>query len=321
MAGHPLSFGVMLMSTIRNEDIAPGFPRFTKAVELAETLKFDAVWTGQSYALGGPDSFQMLTHAASITSNLHFGTSVFLLPMRHPTTTALQVATLDQLSGGRFLFGVGVGGERGADFTLNGIKPSQRGALMDECLDVITQLWTGDDIEHHGRFYEISGKLGIKPLQSPMPVLLGARGGRSPQQQRVFDRVVKHGRGWLPYIMTPNGYARGQEALKERGAPDDLRYGIVEMTNVGDGDGSEAIEVAAINEARGYNSTVDVMRNLVLAGNPQQVIDRMNAYVDLGVTEFVFNWACDPKDVEDQMRRLAADVLPAVREHHAARAS
>ena len=48
------------------------------------------------------------------------------------------------------------------------------------------------------------------------------------------------------------------------------------------------------------------MRNLVLAGNAQQVIARMNAYVDLGVTEFVFNWACDPKDVEDQMRRLAA---------------
>ena len=320
MSAHPLSFGVMLMTVMRKDDASAGFSRFTNAVELAEQLKFDAVWTGQSYALGGPDSFGMLTHAASITTDLHFGTSVFLLPMRHPTTTALQVATLDQLSGGRFLFGVGVGGERGADFTLNGITPRDRGALMDECLEVITGLWTGEEIDHHGRFYNISGKLGITPLQQPLPVLLGARGGRTPQQQRVFDRVVKYGRGWLPYIMTPSGYARGQEALKERGAADDLIYGIVEMVNVGDGDGSEAIEVAAINEARGYNSSVDVMRNLVLAGNPQQVIDRMNAYVDLGVTEFVFNWACDPKDVEDQMHRLAADVLPAVREHHAARA-
>ncbi len=319
MAGHPLSIGVMLLTTLRGDESAR-YQRFTKAVELAEQLEYDAIWTGNSYALGGPDAFAMLTHAASITTKMHFGTSVFLLPMRHPTTTALQVASLDRLSGGRFLFGVGVGGERGADFTLNGIAPKDRGALMDECLEVMTQLWSGKDVDHHGKFYEISGNLGITPMQDPMPVLLGARGGRSPQQQRVYDRVIKYGRGWLPYIMTPSGYARGIEALKERGAPDDLRYGIVEMVNVGDGDGSEAIEVAAINEARGYNSTPDVMRNLVLAGNPQQVIDRMNSFIDLGVTEFVFNWACDPKDVEDQMRRLAADVLPAVREHYAARA-
>jgi len=320
MTGHPLSFGVMLTSVLGHKNIQPGFPRFTKAVELAEKLKFDAIWLGSSYALGGTDTFAMLAHAAAITQNMHFGTSVFLLPMQHPTTTALQVATLDQLSGGRFLFGVGVGGERGADFTLNGISPRNRGALMDECLQVMTELWTGDEINHEGRFHTVSGKLAISPLQQPLPVLMGARGGRSSMQQRVFDRVIKYGRGWLPYVMTPNGYARGIEALKERGAPDDLIYGILEMTNIGDGDGSEAIEVAAIKQARGYNSTVELMRKLVLAGNTQQVIDRMNAYVDLGVTEFVFNWACDPKDVEDQMHRLAADVLPAVKEHAAAHA-
>ena len=318
MTARPLSFGVMLNAVLREEGSVPRFPRFTKAVELAETLRFDAVWLGNSYALGGPDSFAMLAHAASITQDLTLGTSVFLLPMRHPTTTALQVASLDQLSGGRFLFGVGVGGERGADFTLNGISPRDRGALMDECLEVMGALWTGDEVDHHGRFYEVSGSLGITPVQRPMPVLLGARGGRTALQQRVFDRVIAHGRGWLPYIMTPGGYARGIEALTARGA-DDLIYGVVEMTNVGDDDGSEAIEVAAINEARVYNSTPDVMRNLVLAGNVEQVVARMNAFVDLGVTHFVFNWACAPRDVEDQMRRLAADVLPAVREHAAAR--
>ena len=190
---------------------------------------------------------------------------------------------------------------------------------MDEILEIMTGLWTGEEIDHHGRFYDVSGKLGITPAQTPFPVLLGARGGRTPQQQCVFDRVLKYGRGWLPYIMTPNGYARGLEALKERNAPADLIHGIVEMVNVGD-DGDAAIEKAAINEARGYNSSVDVMRNLVLAGTPQQVIDRMNAYIDLGVTEFVFNWACDNHEIEDQMKRLAADVLPAVREHFAAQA-
>ena len=61
------------------------------------------------------------------------------------------------------------------------------------------------------------------------------------QQQRVFDRVLKYGRGRLPYIMTPSGYARGLDALKERNAPADLIYGIVEMVNVGDdGDGEAA---------------------------------------------------------------------------------
>ena len=315
----PLRFHVMLMTMLRDED-DPRYRGFIRGVELAETLGFDGVWTGNSYAIGGPDPFAMLGQVAAVSETLSVGTSVFLLPMRHPTTVALQVATLDHLTGGRVQLGVGVGGERGADFTLNGISPRERGARMDEALEVIPQLWSGQEVDHHGPFYHISGRLGIESLQQPLPILIGARGGASPQQQRAYRRVVSAAQGWLPYIMTPSGYARGRAAIRDLGGDDDLIFGLVEAVNIGSGDGMDAVEEAAMRETRAYGGTPERFRSLVLAGNVQMVVDRMNEFADLGVTEFVFNWACDPRAVPEQMRVLAAEVLPAVRAHVAERA-
>ena len=311
---HPLHFNVMLMA---RDDTGPRFPRFTRQVKLAEQLGFHGIFTGNSYALGGPDPFALLGHAVSITEDMQVGTSVFLLPMRHPTTVAIQAATLDQMSRGRFLFAVGVGGERGPDFSLNGISAHERGARMDESLQVLNELWSGEEVHHNGRFYEIEGKLGIQPARQQLALLIGARGGATPQLQHAYQRVVQQSRGWLPYIMTPSGYARGREAITTLGGANDLIYGLVEMTNVGTGDGTAAIEEAAIREAQGYGGTPEQFRRLVLAGNAEQVIDRMNQFADLGCTEFVFNWACDPAEVENQIRILASEIIPAVKEHAA----
>ncbi len=311
---NPLHFNVMLMPL--GAEVGTRFPSFTRRVELAEQLGFDGIFVGNSYAMAAPDPFALLGHAISITQDMQVGTSVFLLPMRHPTTVAVQAATLDQMSGGRFLFGVGVGGERGPDFSLNGISAHDRGARMDEQLEVMQGLWSGAEVHHHGRFYDIEGKLGVTPARKPLALLIGARGGATPQLQHAYRRVVDRASGWLPYIMTPSGYARGLEAIHALDPDDTPRIlGLVEMTNVGSGDGSAAVEEAAIREAKGYGGTPEQFRRLVLAGNVAQVVDRMQQFADLGVTEFVFNWACDPAAVEDQMRILAADVLPAVRAH------
>lgn len=317
----PMHFNVML-NTLNRDDSRSGWAvrRFTKAVELAEELNFDGVWLGNSYAQGGPDSFIALAHVVSVSERLRIGTSVFLLPTRHPTTVAYEVATLDAMSEGRLLLGVGVGGERGADFTLHGMSPSERGARMDETLEVMPRLWAGEELDHHGRFYDIQGRLKMLPAQDPMPVLMGARGGASPQLQRVYRRVVERAQGWLPYIMTPSGYARGLEAIRALGGGDEQILGLVEMTYVGGGDGAATVEDAAIREAEGYGGTPEQFRRLVLAGNVQMVVDRMNEFADLGCTEFVFNWACPPEAVEEQMRILAAEVIPAVKEHAAQRA-
>lgn len=295
-----------------------------RRVELAQMLGFDGIWMGNGG--GGADTFMLLTRVATQSDTLRLGTSVFLLPLRHPTVVAQQVATLDMISKGRFLFGVGVGGDRPRDFRIYGLDPKERGARMEESLRLMKQLWSGDEVNHHGRFYSVEGKLGVKSYTEPTPpVLIGQRGGPTPLQQRAYDRVVNVAQGWLPYTTAPELFARGLEAIVERGGKN-LILGVVEWTHIGTGDGQAAIEYSVQRKAADYGragaapgAAVERMRRLVNAGNAEAVANRLKQYVDMGVTEFVFNWAGEPGTEEDQMRRAAADVIPAVREYAAAR--
>jgi alkanesulfonate monooxygenase SsuD/methylene tetrahydromethanopterin reductase-like flavin-dependent oxidoreductase (luciferase family) len=314
----PLHFGVALGAIARADDGRWQIARFTKAIELADALGFDGVWLSDSYAGGGPDPLVALAHVANVTERLRIGTAILLLPLHHPTTVARQAASLDALSGGRLTLGVGVGGDRGGDFELVGMGWSERGARFDEGLEILGRLWSGEEVDHVGAHYQIRGRLRSLPVQQPVPVLIGGRGGKAPSQQRAYRRVVEVGGGWLPYIMTPAGYARGVEAIRGLGCPDPI-LGLVEMAYVGSGDGSDALREAALRKAKSYGGSPERFRNLVLAGNAATVVARLKEFADLGVTEFVLSWACDPREIEDQMRILAGEVIPAVRAHAAAR--
>jgi alkanesulfonate monooxygenase SsuD/methylene tetrahydromethanopterin reductase-like flavin-dependent oxidoreductase (luciferase family) len=324
--GHPLRFNLVLARLVETAgESSSGYRRFTKACELAETLGFDGVWA--SHGNTRPDPIALMTHVISVSETLRTGTGVFLLSVRHPAAVALELATIDQISEGRLIFGVGAAGDRGNDLTINGVKSSERGRRMDESLAVLRALWAGEEVHHEGKYYAVDGRLMVRPYQETIPILMGARGGRTPARARVYDRVVNAGQGWLPYIMTPELYAHGMQEIKARGGGPDLIYGLVEMTNVGSGDGLAAIETAVANQSRAYaaagapaGASADRFRPLLLAGNAQACAERLIKFVDLGVTEFVLSWACDPGQEEDQMRRLAGDVLPIVKAHAAQRA-
>ena len=295
-----------------------------RRVDLAQQLGFDGVWMGSGG--GGADTFMLLTRVITASDTLRVGMSVFLLPLRHPTVVAQQVATLDQLSEGRFLFGVGVGGDRPNNFTIYGLDPKERGARMDESLLLMRDLWSGEEVHHHGKFFNVDGRLSVQPFTQPTPpVLIGQRGGRSPLQQRAYDRIVNVAQGWLPYTTAPELYARGLQSVAERGGKD-LILGVVEWTNIGTGDGKAAIEYAVERKAADYGragaapgAAAERMRRLVNAGNADAVVSRLNQYIDMGVTEFIFNWASEPGTEEEQMRRAAKDVIPRVREYAASR--
>ena len=297
-----------------------------RRVELAQELGFDGLWMGNGG--GGPDIFMLLTRVITMSDTLHVGTSVFLLPLRDPTLVAQQVATLDEMSKGRFLFGVGVGGDRPRDFSIYGLDPKERGSRMDESLDLMRALWLGEEVHHHGKFFNVDGKLSVQAFTRPVPpMLIGQRGGPSVLQQRAYDRVIRVGQGWLPYSTAPELYARGLQSIAERGGKD-LVFGVVEWTNIGEGDGQDAIEYSVVRKAADYSragaapdAAVERMRRLVNAGNADAVVARLQKYVDLGVTEFIFNWASEPGTEEQQMRRAAELVIPRVREYAAARAA
>ena len=297
-----------------------GFREFDQRIELVDSLGYDGLWNGHGGR--GYDTFQTLARVVTRSERLLIGTSVILLPLLDPVTVARQVATLDQMSEGRFLFGAGVGGDRGPDFTIVGVDPHTRGRRMDEQLEIMRGLWAGAEIDFHGRFYHSKGALQVTPHQPRMPVLIGGRGGRTPVSQRIYDRIIQWGDGWIPYITTPEYYARGQQAIRERGGSDDLIWALVQHTYVGTGDGQAAIDSAVARKAADYGmagappgAQAERMRPLVLAGNAEACAQRLIEYVDLGVSEIVFNWACPPEEIPEQIRRVAEDVLPLVRQY------
>ena len=136
--------------------------------------------------------------AADATTTLRVGTLVFANDYRHPALLAKEAATVDRLSGGRLEFGLGAGWMT-TDYTATGIPldpPSVRIARLEEALEVIRALWSGEPVEHHGRFYDISGLVGTptRPSNHP-PIVIGgggpARCSRWPADTRTSSTSTR----------------------------------------------------------------------------------------------------------------------------------
>jgi probable F420-dependent oxidoreductase len=139
------------------------------------------------------DPFVALTAAASATSSIKVGTGICLVIQRDPIHTAKEVASLDHLSGGRFLFGVGAGWNR-EEMTDHGTDPRTRMRRMAEQIKAMKELWTKDEAEFHGEFVDFPKSWAWpKPAQRPHPPVLV--GGNGPS---VEDRVIDFGDEWLP---------------------------------------------------------------------------------------------------------------------------
>jgi probable F420-dependent oxidoreductase len=139
------------------------------------------------------DPIETLTFVAAHTDRVRLGTSVMVLPYHAPIHLARRVATLDVLSGGRVMLGVGVGWSRD-EFEAAGTRFERRGARSDEFLQVLIDLWTKDPVSFEGEFYRIrESKVGPKPAQKPHPPIYVAGYG-----QYAFDRAVRFGSGWNP---------------------------------------------------------------------------------------------------------------------------
>ena len=165
------------------------------------------------------DPFLALTAAATVTERILLGTGVCLVVERDPITTAKEVATLDLLSGGRFLFGVGGGWNR-EEMENHGTDPTKRFAVMRERILAMKEIWTKDEAEYHGTHVDFDPIWAWpKPLQQPHPPVLVAGNGPG-----TLDRVIEYGDGWIPIpgrgaVSLGEGTTRLREMAEERGRP------------------------------------------------------------------------------------------------------
>ena len=204
-----MKFGIQLPTAKEGVNLPTPFFRpgdFTAVAQTAERLGYDSLWGNDHYAVQDyvrerfdtlPNFFDLLTvltAVAAVTSRIEVGTCVLVLPMRRIIPVAKQVATLDQLSNGRLLLGVGIGAYReefaAARPDLVGVN---RGDMLEEGLELLGRLFTEPAVTHRGKYYQVESiDVYPKPARHPFPILVGGH------QKVTLDRVVRYGQGWIP---------------------------------------------------------------------------------------------------------------------------
>ncbi len=173
---------------------------------------YDSLWVGDHISFAVPilDPLLQLAQAAVVSRRLTLGTSVYLLPLRHPAPVAKQVATLDHLTEGRLVFGVGVGGEFPREYQVCGVPLNERGARLSEGIGLLRRFWSGEPVTHSGGFYGGFSDVAMAPTPRQVggpPIWCG---GRSDGALRRTGRMAD---GYLSYVVTPAMYAAALEKI------------------------------------------------------------------------------------------------------------
>jgi probable F420-dependent oxidoreductase len=196
--------------------------QLTASAAAAEAAGFDSVWAGEHVILPDPqvppspmapqdpalDPLVALTWVAAHTNTLRLATGIVILPQRNPVVLAKQIASLDALSEGRFVFGVGVGYLQ-PEFRAIGADYDNRGAVTDEYLEAMQHLWYDEHPEFHGRFSDFAGVDAYpRPVQHPIPIVIGGH------TRPAYRRAVSRGHGWYGFAMTPETAAESLAGLQ-----------------------------------------------------------------------------------------------------------
>jgi probable F420-dependent oxidoreductase len=211
------------------------------------------------------DLFVALAAMAAVTERLKLGSGVCLIIERDAIVTAKEVATVDLISGGRFLFGIGAGWNI-EEMKNHGTDPTTRFRRMRESVEAMKAIWSEDEAEYHGRIIDFDPIwCWPKPVQKPHPpILVGGRG------EKVLDRVVAYGDGWIP------------NRIK---SPEELGERIVELQRRAEAAGREPIPVTVF----GAKPEIRLLERLKDAG-----VSRSLLFIDPG----------SPDEVERHLDKL-----------------
>jgi probable F420-dependent oxidoreductase len=249
-------------------------------VRRAEELGFDSVWVTDHLLV--PQTLEiiyrdhmleplaLLNYVAAITTRVKIGTSVIILPYRNPIVVAKMLATTDQLSAGRLIFGAAVGWME-PEFAALKAPFTERGAYSDECLRLIKTLWTQEKVSFAGRYFAFTDmQASPRPLQLPHPPIWV--GGNSPRARR---RVAEFGDGWhataMPLDELKVGIADVRSRWERRGRAGEPIFSMRLPCSI-EGVSQEILHYPPRRPGRQS-----------LAGSIAGIVDQLGAYQELGI--------------------------------------
>jgi len=292
----------------------PDGPGLRAFVQRAEALGFDAVLAGdhivlptggtQQYPYTSDGSFSrpadepfletmtLLGYLAACSETVKLGSTVIILPYRNPVVQAKMFASLDVLTNGRMICGVGVGWLE-KEFEILGVPYAERGPMTDEFLEIFIALWTQPEPVFHGRFYHVEGiQFYPKPIQKPhIPIWVGGH------TRRALRRTAKYGDCWHTTRQTPDFVAQNLPYLHrqiEEAGRDPASVSIsLKFTDIGLGEGSSVRSGGAI------------------IGTTQEIIDDVHYCRELGIDQLTYDFRVEGIDQSILvMEHLADRVLP-----------
>ena len=284
-----------------------------RCIERAEALGFHSLWVqeqaGLRAAAGTLEGVSMLSYAAALTRRIRLGNAVFLINLRNPIQLAKSLASLDQLSQGRLIVGVGLGGVARL-YEAYGISPEHRVTRFVEALTLIKKLWTEENFTFEGRFWQLKkASLWPKPFQKPHPpVWFGAN---SPA---ALKRAVKHGSGFIGAgssssaefkALVPIILSALAEAKRE---PADFMIGKRVYLAV-DKDRGRAAQ--RLREWFGlYYGQADLAERVAVWGSAEECAERLREIAAAGARLLLLNPVFD---MTEHIEILANEVIPQIR--------
>jgi probable F420-dependent oxidoreductase len=292
-----MDFGFSLSNNQGMEDVQD----VLTLAKQAEEFGFDSVWASEhvfnaSYVydrIGDRPYYEplaILSYVAATTSKILLGTSVLVIPYHNPIRLAKTAATLDAMSGGRLMLGIGVGVIE-QEMEAMGVPFAERGAYTDEAIAVMRELWTQEDPSFEGRFNNFSGmKFSPKPAQrSGVPLIIG---GTSRAAIRRAGRV---GDGWHPTALPPEELSQAMRYLRER-------------TEAAGRDPSAVPVSVSIPMGEGREGRFS------LGNKAAEILQKARAFEDIGVRRIVVSPNTrEAAEMLPAMEMLASEVLPEFR--------
>ena len=318
MSASPVQIGVLLPTrgVLFTNGGPPDLSPIYRMAEYAEETGYHSIWVGDSVtAKPRLEALTIMGALAARTSHIHIGTAVLLAALRHPLVLAHAVASLDVLSTGRIILGVGAG--RGGrdilsqEFENCGVPFVERGPRITELLAICRRLWTETPVSYDGDYYQLSDvALEPRPVQVGGPPLWVS----SNKVKQGLRRVGTLGDAWITNVTTLNVYRECWEQIvvaaesAERD-PETIHQCLYLTVNVHpDGDkarrdGSQFLENYYKKPA------ASVAEDLVTQfGSPAEVLERINGYVNLGVRTVIIRFASP--DQMDQLEICSKEMIP-----------